>query len=193
MWTRVGRYHGNSIIICVGNNRTVASSTLSVYWKLDNRACAVLDGRGTNARVHEWLQGMATSPTKLNLVAKKNAKSVVWQYFDLETDEKNILKQELEDQPVCRKYYKQVWVNHGNTSNLLSHLRDNHPNECAEASKFVHFGVQMSIPQYRNTEMIVTTIIEQAKVHYCPTLMWTMPYILLKLPWSGRDSVDSLT
>ena len=51
---------------------------------------------------------MATSLTKLNLVAKKNAKSVVWQYFDLETDEKNILKQELEDQPVCRKYYKQV-------------------------------------------------------------------------------------
>jgi len=37
---------------------------------------------------------------------KKNAKSVFWQYFGLEADEKNIPKQELEDQPVCRKCYK---------------------------------------------------------------------------------------
>ena len=99
---------------------------------------------------------MATSPSTLNLVAKKNAKSVVWQYFGLEADEKNIPKQELEDQPVCRKCYKRVRAKHGNTSNLLSHLRDNHPDEYAEASKFVqtciclsikfvHFGVQMSI------------------------------------------------
>ena len=89
---------------------------------------------------------MATSLTKLNLVAKKNAKSVVWQYFILEADEKNISKQEVEDQPVCRNCYKQVRVMHDNTSNLLSHLRDNHPNEYTEASyKFVHFGVQMSI------------------------------------------------
>ena len=59
----VGQYHGNSnntAIICVGDNRTTASSTLSIYWKLD-RACAVLDGHGTNACVREWLQEMATS------------------------------------------------------------------------------------------------------------------------------------
>ena len=92
MWTRVGRYHGNSIIICVGNNRTAASSTLSVYRKLDNRACAVLDGRGTNAHVREWLQEMATSLSKLNLVMKKNVKSVVRQYFGQQADEKNIPK-----------------------------------------------------------------------------------------------------
>ena len=29
--------------------------------------------------------------------------SVIWQYFGLEADEKNIPKQELEDQPVCTK------------------------------------------------------------------------------------------
>ena len=34
---------------------------LSVYYKLDNQACAVLDGRGTNAHVREWLHEMATS------------------------------------------------------------------------------------------------------------------------------------
>ena len=47
-------------------------------------------------------------PSKLNLVAKKNAKSVVRQYFGLDADEKNIPKQHLEDQPVCRKCYKRV-------------------------------------------------------------------------------------
>ena len=90
---------------------------------------------------------MATSPSMLNLVTK----SVVWQYFGLEADEKNIPKQELEDQPVCRKCYKRVRAKHGNTSNLLSHFRDNHPDEYAEASKFVHFGVKMSIiSKYRD-------------------------------------------
>ena len=83
-------------------------------------------------------------------------------------------------------------MNHGNTSNLLSHLHDNHPDECAEASKFVHFGVQMSII-LKYQDDCDNLVIEQAKVHYRPTLMWTMPYILLELPWSGRDSVDSLT
>ena len=94
-------------------------------------------GCGTNARVPEWLQEMATSLSKLNLVTKRNAKSVVWQYFILEADEKNIPKQEVEDQPVCRKCYKRVRAKHGNTSNLLSHLCDNHPDEYAEAYKFV--------------------------------------------------------
>ena len=72
---------------------------------------------------------MATSLSTLNLVVNKNVKSVVWQYFGLEADEKSIPKQELEDQPVCRKCYKRVRVKHGNTSNLLSHLHDNHPDE----------------------------------------------------------------
>ena len=56
----------------------------------------------------------------------------------VEADEKNIPKQELEDQPVYTKCYKWVRVKHDNTSNLLSHLCDNHPDEYAEASKFVH-------------------------------------------------------
>ena len=62
----------------------------------------ILKFKHTYVCAREWLQEMATSSTKLNLVVKKNTKSVVWQYFGLEIDEKNILKQEMEDQLVCR-------------------------------------------------------------------------------------------
>ena len=42
-------------------------------------------------------------------------------------------------------------MKHGNTLNLSSHLRDNHPDEYAEASKFIRFGVQISIiSKYRD-------------------------------------------
>ena len=64
----------------------------------------------------------------------------MWQYFGLEAGEHNIPKHDLEDQPVCRKCNKQIRAKHGNTSNLLAHLRDHHPEEYAEASKFVHKG-----------------------------------------------------
>ena len=50
----------------------------------------------------KWLQEMATSPTKFNLVVKKNAKSVAWEYFGLEADEKNILK----TRSACLQVYK---------------------------------------------------------------------------------------
>ena len=76
----------------------------------------------------------------VNLVKKKGAKSIIWEYFGLEADEHNIPKQGLDDQPICRKCNKRVRVKHRNTTNLLAHLRDNHPEEFAEASKFVHRG-----------------------------------------------------
>ena len=93
---------------------------------------------------------MATSPSTLNLVTKKNAKSVVWQYFGLEADKKNIQNQKLEDQPVCRKCYKWVRAKHGNTSNLLSHLHANHPNKYTEASKLIQKGESSRLPRELN-------------------------------------------
>ena len=80
---------------------------------------------------------MAASVDSVKLVKKKGTKSIVWQYFGFEADEQNIPKQDLEDQPVCNK---RIRAKHGNLSNLLAHLRDNHPEEYAEASKFVHKG-----------------------------------------------------
>ena len=78
-----------------------------------------VNGRSTNARVREWLQDMATSLSTLNSVAKKNSKSVVWQYFGLEADEKNIPKQEVEDQPVCRKCcMSEAWQHFKNVNNI---------------------------------------------------------------------------
>ena len=53
----------------------------------------------------KWLQEMATSPTKFNLVVKKNAKSVAWEYFGLEADEKNILKTRA-GRSACLQVYK---------------------------------------------------------------------------------------
>ena len=65
----------------------------------------MLDGGGTNVCACEWLQEMTTSPTKLNLVVKKNAKSVAWEYFGLEADEKNILKTRA-GRSACLQVYK---------------------------------------------------------------------------------------
>ena len=59
------------------------------------------------------------------LVSKSGTKSVVWDYFSLElgTDGKPVD----DGSAICRSCRKQVLAKHGNTSNLLAHLRTSHP------------------------------------------------------------------
>ena len=65
----------------------------------------------------------------------KRLKSEVWAYFGFRQgpDEKIID----DGFPICRKCGKKVSAKGGNTSNLMAHLRDNHPllyRECKVSS-----------------------------------------------------------
>lgn len=56
------------------------------------------------------------------LVKKSNCRSVIWNYFALNANEHGI---PLSEQPICRSdCQKIVPAKGGNTSNLLTHLRD---------------------------------------------------------------------
>ena len=70
-----------------------------------------------------------------NLVKKKNAKSIVWNYFGLKGDKNGNALKEHDNRPVCRTCNKSVLCKGGNTSNLFTHLRDHHPTLFKEASK----------------------------------------------------------
>ena len=67
------------------------------------------------------------------LVKKANSKSIVWNYFGLKANEHGIALPEEEERPICRTCKKAVPAKGGNTSNLLTHLRDHHPDLYAEA------------------------------------------------------------
>ena len=71
----------------------------------------------------------------ITLVKKKNAKSIVWNYFGLKGDKNGIALKEHDDRPICRTCNKSILCKGGNTSNLFSHLRDHHPTLFKEASK----------------------------------------------------------
>ncbi|XP_038062433.1 E3 SUMO-protein ligase ZBED1-like [Patiria miniata] len=62
---------------------------------------------------------------EIRLVAKKKTKSVVWNYFGFEPNEDGAPKNE--NEAICRLCRKKVAAKQGNTSNLLAHVRANHP------------------------------------------------------------------
>ena len=67
------------------------------------------------------------------LVKKPNTISVVWNYFGLKADSEGrpIVKEC--GSPVCKVCGKVVPAKGGNTSNLITHLRDHHPDKYSEA------------------------------------------------------------
>ena len=67
------------------------------------------------------------------LAKKPHCKSVVWNYFGLESNENDVPIKEKEDKPVCRACNKTVLAKGGNTSNMLTQLRDHHLELYAEA------------------------------------------------------------
>ena len=68
------------------------------------------------------------------LVKKPNCKSVVWTYFGLEADDMGIPLRDKEDSPICKTCKKAVLAKGGNTSNLLTHLHDHHPDLYSEVT-----------------------------------------------------------
>ena len=75
------------------------------------------------------------STVRLNLVTKKNTKSVVWNYFGIKADENGVQIPGEESRPICRTCHKTVVSKGGNTTNVFVHLRDGHPTLYKEATK----------------------------------------------------------
>lgn len=83
------------------------------------------------AIMHEAVINMATSSGELNLVKKPNTTSV-WNYFGVTADETGVpIHAELK-KPICRLCKKTVPAKRSNTTNLYTHLEDQHPSVFAE-------------------------------------------------------------
>ena len=70
----------------------------------------------------------------ISVVKKRNTTSVVWDYFGLRANPDGSVVQGEANYPMCRSRVKSVPAKGGNTTNLLTHLRDHHPDLYAEAS-----------------------------------------------------------
>ena len=66
------------------------------------------------------------------LIKKPNTTSKVWMHFGLNCDEDGTPIPTEIDKPVCRHCHKAVLAKRSNTSNLFSHIKDNHPEIYAE-------------------------------------------------------------
>ena len=69
----------------------------------------------------------------VQLISKKNTKSLVWNYFGFTPDEDG--RPTNCSNPKCKLCFKDVSAKFGNTSNLLKHLRLHHRNEFSEISR----------------------------------------------------------
>ena len=67
------------------------------------------------------------------LVKKPRAVSVVWSYFGLKADDRGIPVSGEEQKPVCRACNRSIPAKGGNTTNLMAHLKEHHPDLHAEA------------------------------------------------------------
>lgn len=81
-------------------------------------------------------EAAAEGEQSTGLTRKKNAKSVVWDYFGIRVGEDGLPVPGEEQKPVCRSCGKVVLAKGGNTTNLLlTHLRDHHPQLHVEATR----------------------------------------------------------
>ena len=70
----------------------------------------------------------------ISVVKKRNTTSVVWDYFGLRANPDGSVVRGEANYPVCRSCGKSIPAKGGNTTNLLTHLRDRHHDLYAEAS-----------------------------------------------------------
>ena len=64
---------------------------------------------------------------------KPRAVSVAWDYFGLKTNKNGTIVVTEEQKPVCQTCHRSVPAKGGNTSNLMAHLKEHHPELYAEA------------------------------------------------------------
>ena len=82
-------------------------------------------------------EAAAEGEQSTGLTRKKNAKSVVWDYFGIHVGEDGLPVPGEEQKAVCRSCGKAVLAKGGNTTNLLTHLRDHHPQLHVEAMRIL--------------------------------------------------------
>lgn len=79
---------------------------------------------------------MAEAPSSETLFPpKKRLKSAVWDYFGYTKNDQGIIEDD--GSPICKTCRKKVAAKGSNTSNLMQHLRDNHPDLHAQV-KVIH-------------------------------------------------------
>ncbi|KAI2656685.1 E3 SUMO-protein ligase ZBED1 [Labeo rohita] len=95
--------------------------------------------------------GAADAAARNPLVVKKGGRSHVWKYFVFATDDKgNIIDHQ---KPICKRCHLSSLSKGGNTSNLIKHLKDRHPDLmkefkqhriaiCFGSSKFLYMQQQ---------------------------------------------------
>lgn len=67
---------------------------------------------------------MATSSASPQLIGKKGTKSRIWKYFAFEADDHGVI---VALKPVCKRCHCAFQTEAGNTTNLVKHLKDRHP------------------------------------------------------------------
>ena len=70
----------------------------------------------------------------ISVVKKRYTTSVVWDYFGLRANPDGSVVRAEANYPMCRSCGKSVPAKGGNTTNLLTHLRDRHPKSATAAS-----------------------------------------------------------
>ena len=111
--------------------------------------------------------------TAQQLTKKYGTKSAVWKHFGLLTDNSGLGIQQ--DNPVCRICRVQVRAITGNTSNFLSHLKNNHPmvhkelrlQMCKEA------GEKQSRPTDSRHQPTLSSVITSTQLYERSGKRWT--------------------
>ena len=96
------------------------------------------------------------------LVKKRNTSSVVWEYFGLKASQNGTLVASETHLPVCRLCGKSVPAKGGNTTNLLTHLRDRHPDVYADAQpKVAKKGAASTVPTIASKQPTLQQSVER--------------------------------
>ena len=67
----------------------------------------------------------------VRIVQKAKTTSSIWNYFGLKADDNDVPIHEELEKPVCKLCNKSVSAKRSNTTNLHTHLKDNHPDDYA--------------------------------------------------------------
>lgn len=104
---------------------------------------------------------LSTAP-EIILKDKRNTTAKVWKYFGLRVDENGKVRDV--DNPVCRLCYTPVSAKNGNTSNLYSHLMNQHPEQYKEVKPKVKPGTTMKTASASNSCSIKTAFEKSKKL-----------------------------
>ena len=89
------------------------------------------------------------------LVKKPNTTSKVWMHFSLKGDKDGSPIPKEIDKPICHHCHKAVLAKRSNTSNLFSHIQDNHPE--------IYAKLAAQTPQRPSNQPTIGEVVERRK------------------------------